>query len=115
MGDVNPVPKKRAKKPQGARPRPAGGGWTFLSNHSHVLICLSRQPDMRLRDVAEAVGITERAVQKIVQELESGGVITRRRDGRRNHYTIHRDQPLRHPVESHRTVAALLALVDDEP
>ncbi len=107
--------KKKAKKPQRAASRPASGGWTFLSNHSHVLICLSRQPDMRLREVAEAVGITERAVQKIVRELESAGVITRRRDGRRNHYTIHRNQPLRHPVEAHRTVAALLELVDAEP
>jgi hypothetical protein len=83
-------------------------GWTFLSNHGHVLVCLARNPDMRLRDVAQAVGITERAVQKIIGDLETGGVLTRGRDGRRNRYQLHVDQPLRHPLEAHRTVVALL-------
>ncbi len=91
------------------------GAWTFLTNHSHVLICLSRDPGMRLRDVAEAVGITERAVQKIISELEEGGYLTRRREGRRNYYRIHPDHYLRHPVESNRTVADLLRTVDAEP
>ena len=63
--------------------------WTFLSNHGHVLICLAKQSDARLRDVAEAVGITERAVQSIVGDLEETGAITRIREGRRNRYEIH--------------------------
>jgi len=82
--------------------------WTFLSNHAHVLICLARDPSARLRDVAEWVGITERAVQKIVADLEEAGVLTRFRDGRRNHYEINRDAPMRHAVEGGKTVADLL-------
>ncbi|MEQ9453836.1 MAG: winged helix-turn-helix domain-containing protein [Phycisphaeraceae bacterium] len=87
-----------------------GGQWTFLSNHAHVLICLVEDPGARLRDVAVRVGITERAVQNIIQDLEQGEVITRMREGRRNRYEVHAGQPLRHPVESHCTVADLLAL-----
>jgi predicted transcriptional regulator len=85
--------------------------WTFLTNHSHVLICLARDPSARLRDVADEVGITERAVQRIVTDLENGGVLTRTREGRRNRYCIYGDRHLRHPVESHRTVLDLLSLV----
>lgn len=86
-------------------------GWTFLTNHSHVLICLAMQPDMLLREVAQKVGITERAVQKIVLELEEGDVLTRERVGRRNHYTIKEGRSLRHPVEGHRQVKDLLDMV----
>jgi DNA-binding MarR family transcriptional regulator len=82
--------------------------WTFLTNHSHVLICLFRDPHMRLRDVARHVGVTERAVQGIVSDLENAGIITRYREGRRNRYDIHVEQPLRHPIESHRLVKSLL-------
>lgn len=89
--------------------------WTFLTNHSHVLICLWRDPEVRLRDVAEVVGITERAVQAIVADLESAGVITRSRVGRRNHYRVNRDKHLRHPVEANRTVGALLAMAGEFP
>ncbi|HVK06897.1 MAG TPA: winged helix-turn-helix domain-containing protein [Armatimonadaceae bacterium] len=96
---------------EGAGGAPAPSGWTFLSNHAHVLICLGRDPGVRLRDVAERVGITERAVQRIVADLEEAGVITRTRDGRRNHYDIHHCKPLRHPIEAHATVGALLAAV----
>jgi predicted transcriptional regulator of viral defense system len=85
--------------------------WTFLSNHSHVLLCIASDPDSRLRDVAERVGITERAVQKIVSELEEGGALTRLRDGRRNSYLVHVDSPLRHPIERHQTVGKLLSMV----
>ena len=87
-----------------------GGSWTFLTNHAHVLLCLAMDPDARMRNVAERVGITERAVQKIVADLEEGGYLTRSRSGRRNRYEIHSGQPLRHPLERHRTVDALLAL-----
>ena len=85
-------------------------GWTFLTNHSHVLICLAQDSEMRLRDVALKVGITERAVQRIVAELEDAGVITRIRDGRRNHYEINREARLRHSLESHRTITEIIAL-----
>jgi len=85
--------------------------WTFLSNHAHVLVCLARDRDARLRDVASQVGITERAVQKIVSDLESCGVLTRVREGRRNHYTLILHSALRHPVEAGRTVLDLLSAV----
>jgi hypothetical protein len=86
--------------------------WTFLTNHTHVLACLARDPDTRLRDVAQMVGITERAVQKIVSDLEHSQVLIRSRDGRRNHYEIRRDPHLRHPVEQHCSVGELLDLIN---
>ncbi len=94
-------------------PLPAPASWTFLTNHAHVLICLSENHEMRLRDVASSVGITERAVQKIVAELEGGGLLERERQGRRNVYRIHAKKPLRHPVESHCTVHGLVRFVLD--
>ncbi len=87
--------------------------WTYLTNHSHVLICLSQEPELRLRDVADRVGITERAVQRIVAELEEAGAITRERDGRRNRYVVHSEACLRHPIEAHRTIADLIALAEN--
>ena len=87
--------------------------WTFLSNHAHVLICLALDPDSRLCDVAASVGITERAVQKIVGDLEEAGIILRERSGRRNSYRLDVNVPLRHPLEAHRSVGALLGLVMD--
>ena len=98
-------------KPSNGRPSNKPAGWTFLTNHSHVLICLAMEPDMLLREVAQRVGITERAVQKIVLELEEGGVLVRERIGRRNHYTIQEGRALRHPVEGHRRVKDLLDMV----
>ncbi len=83
-------------------------GWTFLTNHSHVLISLAGDPDLRLRDLADAVGITERAVQGIVNDLEAAGFIAKHREGRRNHYTIVRDGSMRHRVEAGHTVGELL-------
>lgn len=88
-------------------------GWTFLTNHAHVLLCLAEDPETRLRDVADRVGITERAVQRIVQDLEDGGFIEREKIGRRNRYQVRTDLPLRHPIERHRTVASLLALIEN--
>ena len=95
----------------GAQPAEPGRHWTFLSNHGHVLICLARDPEARLRDVALAVGITERAVQKIVSDLEEAGVVERVRDGRRNRYLLFLDKPLRHPIEAHRSIGALLTTI----
>lgn len=89
----------------------AGANWTFLSNHGHVLICLARDPDARLRDVAELVGITERAVQGIVADLVRDGYVAKERMGRRNHYEVHVEMPLRHPLESDHTIQELLDAV----
>ncbi|HLL89366.1 MAG TPA: winged helix-turn-helix domain-containing protein [Tepidisphaeraceae bacterium] len=86
-------------------------GWTFFTNHSHVLVCLARTPEATLREVAGRVGITERAVQGIVADLEAAGVLTRTRQGRRNRYTLHTARPLRHPVEAHRTIGDVLELL----
>jgi predicted transcriptional regulator len=91
-----------------------GTNWTYLTNHSHVLICLYRDPHMRLRDVADLVGVTERAVQMIVHDLEDAGVVSHRRDGRRNVYNVDLDHELRHPVEAHRTVRDLVSIVAPE-
>jgi DNA-binding MarR family transcriptional regulator len=86
-------------------------GWTFLTNHSHVLLAIAGDPGIRLRDVATAVGITERAVQRIVAELESAGYLEHERIGRRNHYEVNADGTLRHPMEEHLEVGALLQVL----
>jgi DNA-binding MarR family transcriptional regulator len=85
--------------------------WTFLSNHAHVLICLYRDPSVRLRDLSFNVGITERAVIRIIQDLEKAGAIERIKDGRRNKYKIHDSISLRHKLESHKTIGDLLKLL----
>jgi hypothetical protein len=88
-----------------------GPEWTFLSNHAHVLLCIAENPEVLLREVAERVGITERAVQRIVADLEEGEYLSRTRKGRRNRYEVHADRPLRHSVESHNDVGVLLGLI----
>jgi len=88
--------------------------WTFLSNHAHVLLCVAQDPDARVRDMAVEVGITERAVLRILGDLEACGVLTRHRVGRRNRYELRRDVPLRHPLESHRTVGDLIQVLQME-
>lgn len=84
--------------------------WTFLSNHAHVLICLSAEPYSRARDLATRVGITERSVQRILRDLIAYGVLSVEKDGRRNRYDINREKPLRHAVEGHCTVGDLIRL-----
>jgi hypothetical protein len=91
---------------------PDGAHWTFLTNHTHVLVILSRNPSLVLREVALQVGITERAVQRIIADLESAGIIHREKVGRRNQYRIIFDSRLRHANESHRTIGELLALLN---
>jgi len=95
-----------------SRPEPGTAKWTFLTNHAHVLVLLARDPDMILREVAVQVGITERAVQRIIADLEQEGYIERQRIGRNNHYQVRLETPLRHAIESHRTIGDLLGLVD---
>ncbi len=88
--------------------------WTFLTNHAHVLICVARDPGVRLRDVAERVGITERATQGIIGDLVAAGYVDRRRVGRRNHYSVREDLPLRHPLEWQHNIGDLLDLLSVE-
>jgi predicted transcriptional regulator len=85
-----------------------GHGWTFLTNHAHVLIALATDPELRIRDVAERVGITERAAQRILHDLVEEGYVQRSKLGRRNTYRLVLDRPLRHPVESRHTVRELI-------
>jgi predicted ArsR family transcriptional regulator len=87
------------------------GDWTFFSNYGHVLVCLAKYQDARLRDVAVEVGITERAVQKIVRDLQEAGFLAVSKHGRRNRYKINRRKAMRHALESHCTVGKLLSLI----
>jgi len=84
--------------------------WTFLTNHAHVLVFLSRNPDSRVRDIAAHVGITERAAQSILRDLVTDGYVARVRSGRRNSYTINPELPFRHPLEADHAVGGLLGL-----
>lgn len=87
--------------------------WTFLTNHAHVLLCIRRDGEIRLRDVAELVGITERAAQKIVADLADAGYLRVERVGRRNRYKIQPRRPLRHPLEHNHDVGELLDLLEE--
>jgi predicted ArsR family transcriptional regulator len=82
--------------------------WHFLTNHAQVLLCLQRSPDARLRDVAETVGITERAAQRIVSDLIKAGYVSRERVGRRNRYGLNRRLPMRHPSQRDHDIGELL-------
>lgn len=126
---TNKARDHQRRKPPGPRPAPSRAAaaaapaaaparaahWTFLSNHTHVLVCLTTDPAQTLREVAAEVGITERAVQRIVADLEAGGVLERRREGRRNRYVLHFGARLRHPLEQHCSIGSLLALVTGRP
>jgi DNA-binding MarR family transcriptional regulator len=93
--------------------RDARASWTFFTNHAHVLIAISRDAELRQRDIAQLVGITEGAVQRILHELEDDGYLIRERIGRRNRYQVVADLPLRHPLETDRTVADVLRSIND--
>lgn len=82
--------------------------WTFLTNHTHVLLCLARDPEARQSEIAARVGITERAVQRIVAELVGSGYLRSTRDGRRNRYELNRELPLRHPLERDHRIGEIL-------
>jgi DNA-binding MarR family transcriptional regulator len=85
--------------------------WRFVTNHTQVLLCIARDPDMRLRDVAASVGITERAAQRIVADLVEAGFVERRRVGRRNRYLVNRDREMRHPAQAGHDIGALIDLL----
>jgi hypothetical protein len=88
-------------------------GWRFISNHVHVLACISRDPEVTIRELALRVGVTERSAATIIGDLERGGYLTRARRGRRNHYTLDPAVPLRHPLHRHRTIGDLLAFLNE--
>ena len=85
--------------------------WTFLTNYAQVLLAVAREPDRRMRDVADEVGITERAAHRIVNELVAAGYLSKHRVGRRNSYEIHPEVPLRHPLQRDHAVGELLELL----
>ena len=89
--------------------------WSFLTNHAQVLLCIAHDPGVRLREIGEAVGITERAAHRIVGELAAAGYIARRRNGRRNHYTIKSHLPLPDPLASEQRIGDLLAILTGRP
>ncbi len=89
--------------------------WTFLTNHAHVLLCVAEVPDIRLRHIALRVGISERAVHEIVKDLDLDGYLVVERVGRRNHYRVNPDLPLRHPLEQRHRIGDLLATLTDPP
>ena len=99
---------KNSKKLSGAPAEAHEPGFTYLTNHTHVLVALSSNGELRVRDLAVAIGITERAVQRILADLEAVGVLEREKLGRRNSYQIRRQARLRHPLEAHCTVGGLL-------
>ncbi len=88
--------------------------WTFLTNHSHVLYAISKTPDIRVREISSLVGITERAVLRIIQELADAGFVVIEKVGRENRYSVTSDVPLRHPLEQHRTVSELLEMLAED-
>ena len=102
---MNVTSSKQWQKP------PTVAGWDFLTNHAHVLTCVANDPGIRLRDIAAAVGITERATHRILSELVEEGYVLREREGRRNHYQVVGDLPLRHPLVRGREVGDLLEVL----
>ena len=87
------------------------GEWTFLTNHAHVLMCVARDSSVRLRDVAQDVGITERAAQRIVADLVEAGYLERERDGRRNRYRLNENAPLRHPLDAGHEIGEIVRIL----
>ena len=96
---------------------PESKQWHFLTNHAQVLLCIERNPEARLRDIAGIVGITERATQRIVSDLVEAGYVTRERAGRRNRYALDRNVRMRHPSQFNHEIGELLDLLrlDDAP
>jgi hypothetical protein len=105
MATRNPPPA--AKIPRLERP-PA---WTFLTNHGHVLVCISQNPDVRIAEIADLVGIRERAAHRIVCDLVRDGYLTRKKDGRRNTYSVNYEQPLRHPLEAAHSIGEIFGVL----
>ena len=95
--------------------RDALPSWSFLTNHAQVLLCIAHDPGIRLREIGEAVGITERAAHRIVVELADAGYISRKRNGRRNQYTIRSHLPLPDPLARDQKIGDLLGVLAGQP
>ncbi len=95
--------------------RDEGPTWSFLTNHAQVLLCIANDPGIRLREIGDAVGITERAAHRIVAELADAGYISRARNGRRNRYTIQSHLPLPDPLARQQRIGDLLAVLAGQP
>lgn len=87
--------------------------WTFLSNHAQVLLCIAQDPCITAREIGQRVGITERAAQKIIRDLEAAGYLARQREGRRNRYQLYLDRPMRHPAQKGLTIRDLLEMLQE--
>jgi DNA-binding MarR family transcriptional regulator len=98
-----------------SRARKSDHLWSLVTNHAHVLECISAEPTARLKDIATTVGITERTAAHIVSDLEQAGYLTKNRDGRRNRYEVHDELPLRHPWHRHHTVGDLIRFLEAPP
>jgi MarR family len=96
-------------------PRDETPTWSFLTNHARVLLCIAQDPGIRLREIGDAIGITERAAHRIVVELADAGYISRTRNGRRNRYTIRSHLPLPDPLAREQKIGDLLAVLVGEP
>jgi predicted transcriptional regulator len=107
---MNSLSKETKKEPPAVP-----GGWDFLTNHAHVLICVAHDPNIRLRDIAAAVGITERAAHRILSELVEDGYVLRERQGRRNFYQVVEGLPMRHPLVQERQIGELLEVLVGQP
>lgn len=103
-----PAGAGRGRREIPAQPVPR---WALLSNHAHGLVCLAIDPDIRVRVAAERIGTTPRSVQSILYDSQVEGLVTRERNGHRNHYGLHLDQLLRHPLEAHRTMRGLVEML----
>lgn len=89
--------------------------WTFLTHHAHVLLEVAKNPDATMREIADAVGISTRSAVTILNDLEATGYVDRERQGRRNHYVLHPDRPLRHPSNAAHTIGELIEALNDLP
>jgi predicted DNA-binding transcriptional regulator len=114
--------RRSPKLEGGARLRPSGKTaeteprrWSLLTPHAHVLLCIARNPDTRVREIADAVGISERGAHQIVADLVTAGYVRRARVGRRNRYAIEAKTSLKHSPVAHRRVASIVALLEPEP
>ncbi|MBX3234321.1 MAG: winged helix-turn-helix domain-containing protein [Labilithrix sp.] len=97
-------------------PKPeAGHPWSLLTPHAHVLLCIAKDPDSRIWEIAESVGISERGAHQIVADLVAAGYVRRARIGRRNRYAIEEKSPLEHGPVHHRKIASIVALLGPEP
>lgn len=98
------VPKSAPLKQAPANPAAA---WTFLTNHGHVLVCVAKNPDVRVSEIADLVGIGERAAHRILGDLVRDGYVNRKKSGRRNVYSVNFSRPLRHSLESNHSIGEL--------